>query len=163
MKMNFIIWTCISILPNVNVSDLIVDMKIFVSSAGKIIEWVDPGIFFIAEPKIKTRNYDAKAKFYRAFNSIMAKSAVVPLRVYGSLIKAKCLSILLYACHLSVRETTSLELHISCAIIKVHHYLFIYFYIIGFYIKSSEILENCKLTFELPTFCTYYYYETVFL
>ena len=47
-------------------------------------------------------------------------------------IKAKCLPILLYgteACHFSVRETTSLEYPISCALIKV------------FNSKSSEILE----------------------
>ena len=60
-----------------------------------------------------------------------------------SLIKAKCLPILLYgteACHFSVRETTSLEYPISCAIIKV------------FNIKSLEILENCKPSFEFRPF-----------
>ena len=39
-----------------------------------------------------------------------------------SLIKAKCLPILLYgteACYFSVRETTSMEYPISCALIKV--------------------------------------------
>ena len=55
-----------------------------------------------------------------------------------SLIKAKRLPILLYGtedCHFSVRETTSLEYPISCALMKV------------FNTKSSEILENCKLAF----------------
>ena len=53
-----------------------------------------------------------------------------------SLIKAKCLPILLYvseACYVNVRETTSLEYSISCALIKV------------FNIKSFKILENSKL------------------
>ena len=60
-----------------------------------------------------------------------------------SLIKAKCLPILLYgpeACHFSVRETTSMEYHISCALMKV------------FKPKSSEILENCKLAFWFRPF-----------
>ena len=60
-----------------------------------------------------------------------------------SLIKAKFLPILLYgtgACHFSVRETTSLDYSISCALIKV------------FNKKSSEILENCKLAFGFRPF-----------
>ena len=60
-----------------------------------------------------------------------------------SLIKTKCLPILLYgteACHFSVRETTSLEYPISCALIQI------------FNTKSSEILENCKLAFGFRPF-----------
>ena len=63
-----------------------------------------------------------------------------------SLIKAKCLPILLYgteACHFSVRETTSMEYPISCALIKV------------FNTKSSEILENCKLAFGFRPFALF--------
>ena len=72
--MNFIIWTCVLILLNLNVSDL--------------------------------------AKIGRCASN----------EVTVSLIKAKCLPILLYgteACHFSVRETTSLEYPISCALMKV--------------------------------------------
>ena len=60
-----------------------------------------------------------------------------------SVIKAKCLPILLYgteACHLSVRETTSLEYPIPCALIQV------------FNTKSSEILENWKQAFRFRHF-----------
>ena len=60
-----------------------------------------------------------------------------------SLIKSECLPILLYgteASHFSVRETTSLEYPISCALMKV------------FNTKSSEILENCKLAFGFRSF-----------
>ena len=44
------------------------------------------------------------------------------------------------ACHFSVRETTSMEYPISCALMKV------------FNTKSSEILENCKLAFGFRPF-----------
>ena len=60
-----------------------------------------------------------------------------------SLIKAKCLPMMLYeteACHFSVREATSLEHQITCALFKLFH------------TKSSEILDNCKLTFGLQPF-----------
>ena len=87
--------------------------------------------------KLKTSNDNAKAKFYRAFNSVMGKiGRCASNEVTVSLIKVKCLPILLYgteACHFSVRETTSLEYPISCALLKV------------FNTKSSDILENCKL------------------
>ena len=110
---------------------------------GKIIEWVGTcryiGLLFIWGPKLNKSNDNAKAKFYLAFNSIMGKiDRCASNEVTVSLIKAKCLAILLYgteACHFSVRETTTLEYPISCALIKV------------FNIKSSEILENCKLAF----------------
>ena len=88
---------------------------------GKIIEWVGScrylGIFFISGQKLKTSNDNAKAKFYREFNSIMGtigRCASNELTV--PLIKAKCLPILLYgteACNFSVCETTSMEYHIS--------------------------------------------------
>ena len=88
---------------------------------GKLIEWVGScrylGLFFISGPKLKTSNDNAKAKFYRAFNSYIMEEMVTV-----SLIKAKCLPIFLYgtnACHFSIRETTSLEYPISCALIKV--------------------------------------------
>ena len=74
------------------------------------------GLFFITGPKLKT------STFYRAFNSIMGKiGRLASNEVTVSLIKAKCLPILLYeteTCHFSVRETTSLECPISCALIK---------------------------------------------
>ena len=94
--------------------------------------------------KLKTSNHNAKAKFYRAFNAIMGKiGRCASNEVTVSLIKAKCLPILLCgteACHFSVRESTSLEYPISCALMKV------------FNTKSSQILENCKLPFGFRPF-----------
>ena len=102
------------------------------------------GLFFIVGPKLKTSNDNAKAKLYRAFNSIMGKiGRLASNEVTVSRIKAKCLFILLYGtetCHFSVRETTSLECPISCALIK------------GFNIKSSEILKNYKPAFGFRPF-----------
>ena len=102
------------------------------------------GLFFISGSKLKTSNDNAKAIFYRAFNSIMGKiGRCASNEVTVSLIKAKCLPILLYgieACHFSVRETTSMEYPISCALMKV------------FDTKSSEILENYKLAFGFRPF-----------
>ena len=87
---------------------------------SKIIEWFGscmyPSLFFISGRKLKTSNDNAKAK---------------------------CLPILLYgteAYYFSVRETTSMEYPISCALIKV------------FNTKSSDILENCKLAFGFRPF-----------
>ena len=60
-----------------------------------------------------------------------------------SLIKDKCLIILLYgteACYFSVRETTSMEYPISCALTKV------------FNTKLSEIIANYKLSFVIRPF-----------
>ena len=60
-----------------------------------------------------------------------------------SLIKTKCLPILLYgaeACHFSNRETTSFKYPISCALLKVVN------------TKSSKIVENCQLAFEFRPF-----------
>ena len=82
--------------------------------------------------------------------------AVVPLTGGGevtvTLIKAKCLPILLYgteACHFSVRETTLLEYPITCAQCKL------------FNAKPSAILANCKLSFGLGTFCINYCYPGI--
>ena len=102
------------------------------------------GLFFISGPKLKTSNGNAKAKFYLAFYSIMGIiGRCASNEVTVSLIKAKCLPILLYgteACHFSVRETTSMEYPISCPQTKV------------FNTKSSEIHENCKLAFGFRPF-----------
>ena len=114
----------------------------------KIIELVGScrylDLFFISGPKLKTSNDNAKAKFYRAFNSTIGNiGGYASNEVTFSLIKAKCLPILLYgieACHFSVRETTSMENPISCALMKV------------FNTKSSEILEICKLAFGFRPF-----------
>ena len=120
---------------------------------GKIIERVGScrylGLFFISGPKLKTSNDNAKAKFYRAFNSIMGKICrCASNEVTFSLIKAKCLPILLYgteACHFIDRETTSLEYPISCAQIKVFN---------TNHRKFVKIV-NC---FQASTFCTIYCY-----
>ena len=71
-----------------------------ITRAGKIIEWVGScrylGLFFISGPKLKTSNDNAKAKFYREFNSIMGKiGRCATNEVTVSLIKAKFLPILL--------------------------------------------------------------------
>ena len=74
---------------------------------GKTVEWVGSyrslGILFISGQKLKTSNDNAKAKFYWAFNSITGKiGRCTSHEVTVSLIKAKCLPILLY---ITIRHT----------------------------------------------------------
>ena len=79
----------------------------------KLSNLSDPVVILVAHILLFGTKNDVKAEFYRAFNYIMGKiGRCASDKVTVSLIKAKCLPILLYgteACRFSVRESTSIE------------------------------------------------------
>jgi len=117
------------------------------TAAGKKLEWVHEmrylGVFFVSTCKFKCVFDNAKRAFYRSFNAIfghVGKSASAD--VILSLLKSKCLPVLLYGsdvCPFNVTDRKSFEFTVTRALMKT------------FRTSSSEIIEDCRLFFAFPT------------
>jgi hypothetical protein len=111
---------------------------------GSILKWVDKcrylGVSFISGRTLRCCYDHAKSKFFRAFNSIFGKvGRTASEEVVISLIRAKCLPILLYAtevCPLLSRNVQSLEFTVTRLFMKI------------FRTGSPAIVKECQLNFN---------------
>ena len=117
--------------------------NIVTAAAGAKLEWVQElrylGVYFVASSKFKFSYDNAKKSFYRSFNAIyghVGKSASE--EVILSLVKSKCLPVLLYgcdACPLTARNRRSLEFSVTRTPMKV------------FRTNSNDVIEQCRTFF----------------
>ena len=113
---------------------------------GGSIKWVSSckylGIFLISGRCFKCSFDQAKSKFFRAFNCIYSKvSCATNEDTVITLLKVKCLPILLYAteaCMIQSRDRQSLEFAVTRAFMKIFH------------TGSSVLVRECHDTL---TFC----------
>jgi hypothetical protein len=111
---------------------------------GSILKWVDKcrylGVSFVSGRTLRCCYDYAKSKFFRAFNSIFGKvGRTASEEVVISLIRAKCLPILLYAtevCPLLSRNVQSLEFTVTRLFMKI------------FRTGSPAIVKECRLNFN---------------
>ena len=118
-----------------------------VTAAGAKLDWVQElrylGVHFVASSKFKCSYDNAKKSFYRSFNAIyghVGKSASE--EVILSLVKSKCLPVLLYgcdACPLTATIRRSLEFSVTRTLMKV------------FRTKSNDVIEQCRTFFGFST------------
>jgi hypothetical protein len=114
-----------------------------VSSHGGVIHWTDScrylGVEFISGRSFRCSLDNAKSRFFRAFNAVYGKvGCFASDPVLFSLIRAKCLPILLYAieaCPLLVRQIHSLEFSVTRVFMRILR------------TSSSTIVKQCQLNF----------------
>jgi Reverse transcriptase (RNA-dependent DNA polymerase) len=112
--------------------------------SGASIKWVSSckylGVFFISGRCFKCSFDQAKSKFFRAFNCIYSKvSCATNEDTVITLLKAKCLPILLYAteaCIIQSRDRQSLEFAVTRAFMKIFH------------TGSSVLVAECQRNFN---------------
>jgi hypothetical protein len=100
-----------------------------VSAHGGPIKWVEScrylGVFFSSGRSFRCSLDDAKSRFYRAFNAVYSKvGRFASEPVMLSLIRSKCLPILLYsteACPLLSRQKHSLEFTVTRIFMRIFH------------------------------------------
>ena len=115
-----------------------------ISSHGGSIQWVDRcrylGVYFTSGRSFRCNFDDAKSRFFRAFNAIFSKvgrSASEPVLL--SLIRAKCIPILLYgteACPLLSRQKHSLEFTLTRIFMRL------------FRTGSPDVVKECQVNFS---------------
>jgi hypothetical protein len=111
---------------------------------GGSIKWVSIckylGVFLISGRCFKCSFDQAKSKFFRAFNCIYSKvSCATNEDTVITLLKAKCLPILLYAteaCLIQSRDRQSLEFAVTRAFMKIFH------------TGSSVLVAECQRNFN---------------
>jgi hypothetical protein len=111
---------------------------------GGSIKWVSSckylGIFLISGRCFKCSFDQAKSKFFRAFNCIYSKvSCATNEDTVITLLKVKCLPILLYAteaCMIQSRDRQSLEFAVTRAFMKIFH------------TGSSVLVRECQRYFN---------------
>jgi exonuclease III len=114
------------------------------SNQGGTIKWVSScrylGIYFVSGRTFKCSFDHAKSKFFRAFNALYSKvGRTASEEVVLSLLRAKCLPILLYgteACPLLSRDKQSMEFSITRLFMKI------------FRTGSPEIVTECQHYFN---------------
>jgi hypothetical protein len=114
-----------------------------VSSHGGPINWVDScrylGVFFSSGRSFRCSLDDAKSRFYRAFNAVYSKvGRFASEPVIISLIRSKCLPVLLYAteaCPLLSRQKHSLEFTVTRIFMRIFH------------TGSKAVVDQCLVNF----------------
>jgi len=117
-----------------------------VTLSGKELEWVEEmrylGVYFVSSCKFKCSYAYAKKSFYRSFNAVYGRiGRAASEEVILSLIKSKCLPVLLYgleACPVNATETRSLDFTVNRILMKI------------FRTYSIEIIAECQLFFAFP-------------
>ena len=97
------------------------------TSTGNAIAWSNSckylGVYLLAVRKFKYNFYEAKAKYYRAFNDIMSKvGRSVSQEVIIELVRMECLPILPYgteACPITKKDISSMEHILNCTFGKI--------------------------------------------
>jgi hypothetical protein len=115
-----------------------------ISSHGGAIKWSDScrylGIHFVSGRAFRCKLDDAKACFFRAFNSLYSKVGGFASEDVINLVRSKCLPILLYGtevCPLLSRQKHSLEFSVTRLFMKVFH------------TSSPQVVEECQINFGL--------------
>ena len=116
-----------------------------VSALGGSIQWVNScrylGIFMVSGRTFRCSFDNAKSRFFRAFNAIYSKvGRLASEEVILSLLRTKCLPILLYAteaCPLLVRTKHSFEFALTRVFMKI------------FRTSSSPIVKDCQHYFNI--------------
>ena len=117
-----------------------------VTSSGRELEWVQEirylGVYVASFCKFKCLYADAKKAFFRSFNAVYGRiGRAASEEVILSLVKAKCLPVLLYgldACPVNATDTRSLDFTVNRILMKI------------FCTYSTEIIANCQDAFDFP-------------
>ena len=115
-----------------------------VTLSGKQLEWVHEmrylGVYFVSSVNFKCSFSNAKKSFYRSFNAIYGRiGRAASEEVILSLIKAKCLPILLYgldACPINATDNRSIEFTVNRLLMKI------------FKTYDIDIIHDCQTYFN---------------
>jgi hypothetical protein len=113
---------------------------------GNELKWVAEtrylGIYIVSSCKFKCSYETAKKSFYRSFNAIYGRiGRTASEEVILSLIKAKCLPVLLYgmdACPINAADSRSLDFTVNRILMKM------------FRTFNMDIISDCQLYFKFP-------------
>ena len=118
-----------------------------VTASGIKLEWVRElrylGVFFVSSTKFKCSYASAKKAFYRSFNAIyghVGKTASED--VILSLVKSKCLPVLLYGldvCPLTVTDRRSFDFTVTRILMKI------------FKTNNIDVIDECRQYFAFHT------------
>ena len=114
---------------------------------GDLLPWTDRcrylGVYFISGRSFKCSFDHSKSQFFKSFNAIFSKvGRSASEEIILSLIRAKCLPILLYgveACPVLARDKHSLEFAVTRSLMKLFKT-----------VSSAVILDCCKFFSLLP-------------
>ena len=115
--------------------------------SGDVLKWTVScrylGIYLVSARSFKCCFDVARAKFYRAFNSIFGKvGRLATETVILNLLSSKCLPVLLYcteACPLLSRDLNSMSFAMNRVLMKI------------FCSRSSAVVEECRIMFGVPS------------